>query len=515
MFRGRLALLLTAALFCGVSHAQWQKPEDIQAQKTALTRAQARYAALTGDWDALPALTDDPVVSAYGWLLAGRPDEAAALLDKVRPPDVRVRLALTAAERLYEQARYAQAQTLLESLRGDGDRARTLKRDELLSRTAMRLRQYDDAALPLASARQQSRLAGVQRYNLGVAWLGAGAGAHGAAELNSLGTAAGENEASRLLADQANVMLGFWLLDQARHAAAAEVLRRVRLASPLAPRALLALGWAEFRLDQGEQPLTAVETRECEAVDPALWTQAGALHSTSRQLCTVRSPAQDDTPRLGRLEGYADARTGYRRAVVLWQTASEGDARDPAVAEALANLPHALARAGDRRAAQQAARTAVERLTAAIDRLQTDHGGAIQTPATPAQQQLLQARTWLEDAANRLDQPVNTPLLDQIGAALARARNANGGTSADGASRGLLRWYAMRAQHSGAQVPSLASVERRRRALRTEVAALRAALDDRMTVLDQNQRMTRMSHLKRYETMARLFLAELQAPASR
>ncbi len=111
--------------------------------------------------------------------------------------------------------------------------------------------------------------------------------ARGAGELNTLGSYAGDEPPLRALADQANLTLGYWLLRNQRARQARRVLWRIPLNSPLARKALLALGWSEFLSTEFEQPLIKVEKKACERAPAVLWNNADPLHKVPRNNCRI------------------------------------------------------------------------------------------------------------------------------------------------------------------------------------------------------------------------------------
>ncbi|MBI5255101.1 MAG: hypothetical protein HY855_01275, partial [Burkholderiales bacterium] len=111
------------------------------------------------------------------------------------------------------------------------------------------------------------------RYNLGIAQIHAGNASAGATLLEALGTQRMEalGEESRSLRDQANLALGFAALRDERAPEARRALERVRLASPLATKALLGFGWAAVAAKQPERALVAwQELLTRDDTDPAV-----------------------------------------------------------------------------------------------------------------------------------------------------------------------------------------------------------------------------------------------------
>ena len=170
------------------------------------------------------------------------------------------------------------------------------------------------------------------------------------------------------LADQANLALAFWLLEQQRPNPARQALWRIPLTSPLARKGLLALGWAEFLDSDAKQPVLKTARNACLASSTELWDNAAPLHQVPRNRCRVTQVNRK--PGLLAATGYAEESNKFARAALAWKAASaDGDARNPVVAEALITLPFALLKAGDAAAAQRSYQHAITQLLAADERL--------------------------------------------------------------------------------------------------------------------------------------------------
>ncbi len=106
------------------------------------------------------------------------------------------------------------------------------------------------------------------RFNLGVALIKTGDQANitrGSALLHEVGQAGAATEELRSLRDRANVALGFVALQEKKPREARAALQRVRLAGPLANKALLGYGWAASELNDPRLalvPWTELATRD-------------------------------------------------------------------------------------------------------------------------------------------------------------------------------------------------------------------------------------------------------------
>lgn len=99
-------------------------------------------------------------------------------------------------------------------------------------------------SLELATRAEQSPEYYYARYNLGVAYIKSGEHRKGVDVLRELGRLQSNDTQLKDLRDQANLTLGYLILRRAP-VIAGDFLRRVRLDSRFASRALLGLGWAE------------------------------------------------------------------------------------------------------------------------------------------------------------------------------------------------------------------------------------------------------------------------------
>jgi len=114
---------------------------------------------------------------------------------------------------------------------------------------------FAGAARLLSAAGGDAARGPYERFNLGVALIGAGDVTGGSAWLDGLGKARTEAEEQRVLRDRANVALGFAALRDQQPEAARGYLQRVRLEGMQSGKALLGYGWAAAALKRPEQAL--------------------------------------------------------------------------------------------------------------------------------------------------------------------------------------------------------------------------------------------------------------------
>lgn len=360
--QGRVRVLLVAAALTAAG------PAAGQAER--LHRADARFQAATDrPLSALSRLrarqSDDDPLAARLYAGAGLTMAAGAILEHYRDADA---AHLTLARARLAAGDPEAAIAALTRMRLQLDPEAALARARLLARAQLHLGRGDPATLALAGQREIQPLPRLAQYHLGLAWLQTDEPERGLGILQALGTYSGPDPAGKLLADQANVLLGFWLLDRDRGSQARQAFLRVRLDRPLSRKAMLGLGWSEISAGALTQSILERQLQVCPPEDAELWADAKPLHQISRRSCRRRE-FEDDQRLMDSAELQATESSQYRRAAVAWQAAIRGsDAADPVVAEALAALPHALWRAGDAAGAEQAFQGAIGRLeTTAAD----------------------------------------------------------------------------------------------------------------------------------------------------
>lgn len=127
----------------------------------------------------------------------------------------------------------------------------------LQAQILMQKQRYAEAVTTLSVPQAPQEWAPYLRYNQAVALQQSGQTAAGMTLLDELGRLKSENPDLLALRDKANLALGFAYLGTQRPEAAKATLGRVRLDSPLSPRALLGLGWAEYDLGNLSQALNS------------------------------------------------------------------------------------------------------------------------------------------------------------------------------------------------------------------------------------------------------------------
>ena len=109
------------------------------------------------------------------------------------------------------------------------------------------------------------------RYNLGIALLELEERSAGTALLDAIGQMKTGHEEMKALKDQANLALGFYLLEQRRPERAREVLRRIRLDKSITNLALLGIGWTHSQQANHESALAVWEPLSKKSLsDPAV-----------------------------------------------------------------------------------------------------------------------------------------------------------------------------------------------------------------------------------------------------
>lgn len=407
------------------------------------------------------------------------------------------------------------AAAYLWSVGPDADQAQAVARGELLGRAALLADKPNDAVNVLRETDQAFALTPFGRYNLAMAWLRIDAQQKGADMLVDLGSYDGDDPARQALADQANLALGYWLLDMRRPSSARDAFIRVSRGSPVAPKAMLGLGWAQFRMLALPAVITSADPRDCQGYEANRWKDDVARARAPRWECKLRN--HDSSRRmLDVLRLRMGNATQRERTLVAWREAASGDILEPAVAEAAAMLGFALAAGGDFVGARDAHQRAIDRLNGGRVRLAEQ---AVRPTATAGS-----ALALLADDAQRLDaaigaqrralarldapSPSAQAALARVQPVLAALRAPGGWRSPDPAQRGrLLR--ALRALDSARTArerfaPRLAGLEQRAARLNARIAGFerglqartlahqRAAQDQLMTLLEAELRQVRL-----------------------
>lgn len=251
------------------------------------------------------------------------------------------------------------------------------KKSSLLARSLLDQQRNDEAADVLLAQRQQWALSDIDAYNLGVAWLRAGDAARGVGELQALGSYQGDDPASQALADQANLVLGYWFLRQQRGGLARAAFARIRLHGPLANNGKIGIGWAELAKGGGLQRVS----KNCGAPQSILWEQSMQYRIEPEQRCDDRTGSFQDDVMAGAPKR-ENIKHALRRAAVAWQSVAESNAFSPIVQEALVALPFALYKSDSTSAAITAYEQAIERLEIIQNRLEERLGELLTTPTT-------------------------------------------------------------------------------------------------------------------------------------
>ncbi len=174
----------------------------------------------------------------------------AQLLNAEVSDSVQNRIWFNLARLRYEQGYYEQARDLLARINDRLPRRIEAERRYLLTNLYIGDNQYQQAAELSNGIDSASIWKSYARYNLGVALIEDDDYARGQALLDELGRMEPGNEEYLALRDLANLSLGLKQLRMEQAEAALESLSRVRLEGPLSNKALLASGWAWYRLGQ-------------------------------------------------------------------------------------------------------------------------------------------------------------------------------------------------------------------------------------------------------------------------
>jgi hypothetical protein len=192
------------------------------------------------------------------------------------------------------------------------------------------------------------------RFNLGVALIRTGGEANmlrGTALLHEVGQAGAATEELRSLRDRANVALGFVALQEKKPREARLALQRVRLAGPLANKALLGYGWAASELNDPRLalvPWTELATRdltdaavlEAQIAVPFAMAEIGAYRQAleryrgAAELFAIEKTALDES--VGAIRG-----GGFIRGLLRQNPVGDGQGLDAfARLDQLPAMPH-------------------------------------------------------------------------------------------------------------------------------------------------------------------------------
>jgi Tfp pilus assembly protein PilF len=135
----------------------------------------------------------------------------------------------------------------------------------------IRLGETDQAKTLLPHLKDQESLSVFVRFNMGSAFAQLGEVEQAEGYFRSVSELNAKNEFDWVLKDQASVALGVHYLQQENWTQAQQILERVRLYGPLANRGLLALGWTYYNSPEPASALSPwLELSERDLTDPAV-----------------------------------------------------------------------------------------------------------------------------------------------------------------------------------------------------------------------------------------------------
>lgn len=300
-------------------------------------------------------------LAARLYIKAGLSQPAADALQKWANKKAAIPAWLALAKAQYKAGKWHEAEHSLAQTPTFLAPAYDRQKVSLLGRSLLRQNRNDKAARVLNAAASRRPLTGVDKYNLGVAWLRAGEHARGAGVLSALGHDKGGDAYTQALADQANLALGYWFLRHQRGGLARAAFERIHLHGPLAESAKVGMGWAELAAGDGVQRLAVTHPGPCAAPQPRHWGQTGGLAAALPRPCSSAQAAFGDTVLTGK-PAHTAPQEAMHRAAVAWSSATETQNLSPVVQEALIALPFALAQAGEPARARSAYHNAIARL---------------------------------------------------------------------------------------------------------------------------------------------------------
>ncbi len=390
----------------------------------------------------------------------------------------------------------------------------------LLALAMLRADRPRDAIDVLYRQREQRDLTPLEQYNLAAAWMAIGAEEAAAEMLDELGRYGGQEAERRLLANQANLALGYWLLERDRPSSARDAFLRMDTDTALTAKGMLGLGWAQLKMLALPQVQTSTDPRSCRPGHAQLWKDDAARDPDKRWECRTR---RYDESR--RMVNFMRIRLGdstqRERALVAWQTAAQkGPPTDPVVAEAMAVLPHVLAESGDADSAERAYRDAIETLTRARARLTADNTTLPDSLASRFQRQshrldeLQQTLNEQTDRAGRLHTPGagRQQVLDRLGRVLTQLQRGGDRSlpprSPSAAERGQLK-LGLAALHAHDQ--ALASTTARRAEVTEALDRQEAALSRLSRRYADAEAAARQTRREATDRMLAAYLQQAQA----
>ena len=210
----------------------------------------------------------------------------AQLLNTEVSDSVRNRLWFNLAQLRYQQGYYDESRDLLARINDQLPRSNEAERLYLLTNLYIGNREYDKAAGISQQIDSDSVWKTYAEYNLGVSLIEDNEHERGKAILDQLGQLISDSDELLALRDLSNLSLGLKHLRMGQAQPALESLLRIRLEGPLSNQALLASGWAWYRLQQFDKALVpwrlllqrnAVDTSTQEAIlaIPANYAESG------------------------------------------------------------------------------------------------------------------------------------------------------------------------------------------------------------------------------------------------
>ncbi len=205
----------------------------------------------------------------------GMPDRAQDVLldlsDRGVGSELQNRLWFYLSKYYFQQGNLAKARTSIQQVRGalNGD----LENDNLALQAELLSQEdkFEEAARVLRKVEGDSARALFARYNLGILLLRTGNSEDGIRALRQVAQIQSLDPAIIALVEQANLALGSYYLRNNEPNEAKKPLLQIRLESPLAPKALLGMGWSYAAADNYKSALVAWgELLKYSVSDPAV-----------------------------------------------------------------------------------------------------------------------------------------------------------------------------------------------------------------------------------------------------
>lgn len=265
--------------------------------------------------------------------------ELHALLGEEVPPSVSNALWYELARALYERGYLAAAAEVLTNVRDDPTGLAAGDIQLLQANVLMSLGHNREAAQALAEWRGSAAAAGYGHYNRGIALIRADDHRRAVDALQRAVAMPAATAELKALRDQARLSLGYVYARLDDYGRARRQLQAIGPESPFSSRALLALGWIDYRQDRKESALaTWLQLREFPTDDPAVLETLLVIPALYVELDALPAAGDDYRAAIAayrsQLESVLDARQAVLAEGTVSRLLQQHPGTDGATAEA-------------------------------------------------------------------------------------------------------------------------------------------------------------------------------------